>query len=120
MSEQWQYQVRIDVRNEHAEALRSRPDDAAVARIPGLDRVVEARAHPRPEPPQPARVPRDSPLAVDLQDAAELADVLKREERRHHGKKDNTDHKTSGYFKPYIRRSAQQFKLALLLGVSSC
>ena len=55
-------------------------DHAAVARVPGLDAVVEARSDAGPEPAQPAFVARDAPLAVDLEDASELA-VGRRVER---------------------------------------
>jgi hypothetical protein len=42
------------------------------------------------------------------------------QKRSNHSKKDDTDHKTSGYSAPDIGRIPQHFKLALLLWVSSC
>jgi hypothetical protein len=44
MSEQWQYQLRIDVGDEHAEALRSRPDDPALAPLTAILRRHGAKA----------------------------------------------------------------------------
>ena len=44
MSEQWQYQIRIDVAEEHAEALRSRPEEPAVAPLVAMLRRHDAKA----------------------------------------------------------------------------
>src|SRR6476659_2527181 len=44
MSEQWQYQVRIDVAGEHAERLRIHPDDPALAPLTAVLRGNHAEA----------------------------------------------------------------------------
>ena len=44
MSEQWQYQLRIDVAEEHAERLRSQPGDPALAPLTAILRRHDAKA----------------------------------------------------------------------------
>jgi hypothetical protein len=44
MSEQWQYQLRIDVAEAHAEVLRSHPDDPALAPLAAILRRHDAKA----------------------------------------------------------------------------
>ncbi len=44
MSEQWQYQLRIDVSDEHARTLRSRSDDPALAALTAILRRHSAKA----------------------------------------------------------------------------
>ena len=44
MSEQWQYQLRIDVDDAHAEALRRQPDDPALAQLADILRRHDAKA----------------------------------------------------------------------------
>ena len=44
MSEHWQYQLRIDVADEHAERLRSQPGDPALAPLTAILRRHNAKA----------------------------------------------------------------------------
>lgn len=44
MSGQWQYQVRVDVAEEHAETVRSRPDDPALAPLTAILARHDAKA----------------------------------------------------------------------------
>ena len=44
MTEQWQYQLRIDVAEEHAERLRSQPGDPALAPLTAILRRHDAKA----------------------------------------------------------------------------
>ena len=48
-------------------------EHALQLRIPGRDAVVEALRHLRPQPAQPLGVAADAPVAVHLEDAAELS-----------------------------------------------
>lgn len=44
MSEEWQYQLRIDVDERHAETLRSQPDDPTVAQLAAILSRHQAKA----------------------------------------------------------------------------